>query len=355
MAQKENNILALNIKVDDLAIHFGDNIALNNVNLDIKAGTFFTLLGPSGCGKTTLLRSIAGFTPATKGSIFFNDKNITSIPAWERNIGFVFQNYALWPNKTIFNNIAYGLKLRKFSKEEIKKRTEAILDIVHLKKVEKKYPSELSGGMQQRVALARALVINPPLLLLDEPLSNLDAKLRITLRKEIRQIQQKLGITAIYVTHDQEEALDISDSIAVMSKGRIEQVGGAREIYENPKSSFVANFIGNANFMEGKKISENQFQLKNQQIIHSQLYQPKQQENPQYAFVRPENIQIVSQKEAQSIKAIITDKRYYGNISHYNLCIYDDIFLTMESQSDFSVGETLWISFENLILFNDKS
>ncbi len=351
MFQEKTN--ALNIKVEDLAIHFGDNIALNDVSLNIEAGTFFTLLGPSGCGKTTLLRSIAGFTPATKGSIYFNGKNVTAIPAWERNIGFVFQNYALWPNKTIFDNVSYGLKLRKLPKEEVKERTTEILNAVHLKHVEKKYPSELSGGMQQRVALARALVINPPLLLLDEPLSNLDAKLRITLRKEIRQVQQELGITAIYVTHDQEEALDISDSIAVMSKGNIEQIGTAREIYENPKSSFVANFIGNANFVVGKQISENAFQLANQQIIYSKIDQAEDQEAPLYAFIRPENI-LAAQEGSHSTKALVTDKRYYGNITHYTICICDDVFLTMESTQDLSLGEELWVSFKNLILFKDK-
>ncbi len=346
-------INALNIKVEDFAIHFGDNIALNDISLNIEAGTFFTLLGPSGCGKTTLLRAIAGFTPATKGNIFFNDQNITAIPAWERNIGFVFQNYALWPNKTIFDNVAYGLKLRKLSKDEIYEQTTEILDAVHLKHVEKKYPSELSGGMQQRVALARALVINPPLLLLDEPLSNLDAKLRITLRKEIRQVQQELGITAIYVTHDQEEALDISDSIAVMSKGNIEQIGTAWEIYENPKSSFVANFIGNANFIEGKQISEHEFQLANRQIIYSQIAQPEGQDNPLYAFIRPENI-LLSEEGLHVTKAHVTDKRYYGNITHYTICIGDDVNLTMENTHDLAVGQEIWIAFKNLILFNDK-
>lgn len=354
MTIETKNMLALDIKIDDLAVHFGDNIALKDIHLDIKAGTFFTLLGPSGCGKTTLLRSIAGFNPATKGNIFFNNKNITSIPAWDRNIGFVFQNYALWPNKTIFDNISYGLKLRKFSTDEINKRAKDILDIVHLNNVQKKYPAELSGGMQQRVALARALVIDPPLLLLDEPLSNLDAKLRISLRKEIRQIQQELGITAIYVTHDQEEALDISNSIAVMSKGNIEQIGSAQEIYENPQSSFVANFIGNANFIEGKKISENEFQLKNQQVIHAKLSQPNNQDNPKYAFIRPENIQISAQEEPQSIKAEIIDKRYYGNRSQYNIRIYNDIIVTLESSAHFSTGETLWVLFKSFILFNDK-
>jgi len=245
-------LLMVYVKLENITKSFGDVIAVDHANLNTKDGEFFTLLGPSGCGKTTALRIIAGFTKPDEGDVYFNDQRITDLPPHKRSTGMVFQTYALWPHMNVYENVAYGLKLRKLPKSEIDRRVEDSLRLVGLAGLEKRTPAELSGGQQQRVALARALVIEPQVLLLDEPLSNLDAKLRVQTRTEIRKLQKKLGITTIYVTHDQEEALAISDRIAVMNLGRIQQIGGPREIYEHPQNAFVADFIGVANFIHGR-------------------------------------------------------------------------------------------------------
>ena len=229
---------------------YGDFTALNGVDLDIKPGEFFTLLGPSGCGKTTLLRMIAGFNTVDGGEIYFDDKLINRVEAHKRDIGMVFQNYAIFPHLTVAENVAYGLKAKKVPKGEIARRVEEALDLVQIGKLKDRKPNELSGGQQQRVALARAFVIEPSVLLMDEPLSNLDAKLRVQMRTVIKKLQRRLGITTIYVTHDQEEALAISDRIAVMKEGNIMQVGSPEEIYKHPENTFVAGFIGVSNFVE---------------------------------------------------------------------------------------------------------
>ncbi|GAB6102849.1 ABC transporter ATP-binding protein [Thermococcus atlanticus] len=219
---------------------------------ELKAGEgeFLTLLGPSGCGKTTTLRMIAGFEKPDRGEIIFNGEVVNDVPPYERSIGMVFQDYALFPHMTVFKNIAFGLEMRKIPKREIELRVTRVLELIGLKGLENRYPEQLSGGQQQRVALARALVIEPELLLLDEPLSNLDAKIRERLRGEIRRIQRELGITTIYVTHDQEEAMAVSDRIAVMNIGKIEQVGKPLELYYNPRTEFVARFLGLSNILE---------------------------------------------------------------------------------------------------------
>ena len=246
----------MRISVRGVTKRFGPIAAVERASLDIRDGELFTLLGPSGCGKTTLLRLIAGFYSADEGDILFDDKRMNDVPAHERRIGMVFQNYALWPHMTVSENISYGLKLRKVSGKEILERTEAILRKVGLTGLDARYPGQLSGGQQQRVALARALVLNPGILLLDEPLSNLDAKIRIQVRAEIRKLQKEFGITAVYVTHDQEEALALSDRIAVFSQGRMLQLGPPKELYERPASRFVADFIGVYNLIEGKVLAQ---------------------------------------------------------------------------------------------------
>ncbi|WP_274626736.1 ABC transporter ATP-binding protein [Arvimicrobium flavum] len=226
--------------------------ALDNVSISVERGEFFTLLGPSGCGKTTLLRAIAGFNDLTSGSIALDGSDLRKVPPHKRDIGMVFQDYAVFPHLSVFDNVAFGLKPRKVPAADIKKRVEKALEGVHLSALADRMPAAMSGGQQQRIGIARALVINPRLLLMDEPLSNLDAKLRIELREEIRDIQRKVNIASIYVTHDQEEALAISDRICVMSAGRIEQMGTPQEIYGDPQTIFVARFVGTLNeFSQG--------------------------------------------------------------------------------------------------------
>jgi iron(III) transport system ATP-binding protein len=242
----------MRITVKNLTKKFGPLAVVSNVSLAIEEGELFTLLGPSGCGKTTLLRLIAGFYAPDEGDVFFNDRRVNDMPPHERRIGMVFQNYALWPHMTVWDNVAYGLKLRNVQQTEISERVQSVLNKVKLGGFEQRYPGQLSGGQQQRVALARALVLNPDILLLDEPLSNLDAKIRIQVRAEIRKLQKELGITTIYVTHDQEEALTLSDRIAVFNQGKVFQVGPPKELYERPASRFVADFIGINNLLDGK-------------------------------------------------------------------------------------------------------
>ncbi|HEV8143486.1 MAG TPA: ABC transporter ATP-binding protein [Methylomirabilota bacterium] len=230
---------------------FGSVAAVDRVSLDVADGELFTLLGPSGCGKTTLLRMIAGFYPIDGGEIRFGERCVDGLAPYERNIGMVFQNYALWPHMTVAANVTYGLKLRKLPAGEIARRLDDGLRKVNLIGLRDRYPGQLSGGQQQRVALARALVLNPDILLLDEPLSNLDAKIRVQVRAEIRTLQRELGITTVYVTHDQEEALSLSDRIAVMRDGRVLQVAEPKELYERPLTRFVADFVGTNNFIDG--------------------------------------------------------------------------------------------------------
>lgn len=247
----ETNFLELRDLVKDFPDKDGKTVrAVDHVDLSINKGEFVTLLGPSGCGKTTTLRMLAGFESQNEGEIYLEGKSIGHVPPHQRNMPMVFQSYALFPHLTIFDNIAYGLKLRKESRETIRNDVAMACQMVNLVGLEQRYPGELSGGQQQRVALARALVLKPSLILFDEPLSNLDAKLRMQTRTEIKRVQQLLGITAIYVTHDQSEALSMSDRIVVMNQGRIMQQGSPEDIYNSPATPFVSDFIGNANFIE---------------------------------------------------------------------------------------------------------
>ena len=237
------------ISVKDAVKRYGNNTVIPDLNLEIGDGELFTLLGPSGCGKTTLLRMIAGFNSIEGGDIFFNEKRINDMDPSKRNIGMVFQNYAIFPNLSVRDNVAFGLKNRKVDKAEIKKRTDEFLNLMQIMQYADRLPNQLSGGQQQRIALARALVISPDVLLMDEPLSNLDAKLRVEMRSVIRHTQKSVGITTVYVTHDQEEAMAISDRIAVMKDGVIQHVGTPRDIYQRPKNVFVATFIGRTNIV----------------------------------------------------------------------------------------------------------
>ena len=244
------------IRLNDIVVKFGDFTALHDISVHVKEGEFFTFLGPSGCGKTTTLRTITGFIEPVSGSVVVKDRDITHVPIEERNIGIVFQSYALFPTMTVYDNIAFGLKLKKLKKAEIARKVQDIAKKVDLSEEQlKKAVSQLSGGQQQRVAIARALVTEPAIICMDEPLSNLDAKLRVQLRNELKQMQKDFGITTIYVTHDQEEALTLSDHIAVFNKGVIEQIGTPNEVYNHSATEFVCNFIGDINLLQSEAVS----------------------------------------------------------------------------------------------------
>jgi iron(III) transport system ATP-binding protein len=246
-----------NVRLDNVSKLFGTAVGVESVDIDVKPGEFFTFLGPSGCGKTTTLRMIAGFYYPSKGKIFFDNRDVTTLQPNKRNIGMVFQNYALFPHMTVFENIAFGLEVRKLPKSVIKEKVKRAQELVHLDKYGSRKINELSGGQQQRVALARALVIEPEILLLDEPLSNLDAKLREETRLEIKRLQVELGVTTIYVTHDQTEAMTMSDRIMVMKEGVVQQIGTPTEIYNKPSNHFVASFIGESNVLDGVVVEVN--------------------------------------------------------------------------------------------------
>lgn len=242
---------AAGVEITGVNLSYGKTHVLKNVSLTVEPGEFFAFLGPSGCGKTTLLRLIAGFNRAQTGSVRVGGQDISALPPWKRDVGMVFQSYALWPHMSVAKNVAFGLEERKLPRDEIAERVDQALDLVNLRHLKDRKPSQLSGGQQQRVALARTVAIRPKVLLLDEPLSNLDAKMRVQVRRELRDLQQSLGITTIFVTHDQEEANTICDRIAVMNDGIVQQVGTPMALYDRPANLFVANFLGTANILEG--------------------------------------------------------------------------------------------------------
>lgn len=347
----ENIVSSTPLRIKEIYKSFGDNEVLNNVNIDIEPGEFFTLLGSSGCGKTTLLRCIAGFEKPTSGKLYFADKDVGKLNPWEKNVGFVFQNYALWPHKTIFENIAYGLKLRKIPKDEIRKTVKWALDMIDLPDVENRYPNQLSGGQQQRIAIARALVIKPQVLLLDEPLSNLDAKLRIKMRQDIRQLQKKLGITTVYVTHDQEEALEISDHIAVFSKGKVQQIGTPEEIYANPKNRFVANFVGKSNFVDGT-VKNGVFTTNGgTQITCASANLP---DGSAVLSFRPESAKLTENGEG-CVTATVVTSYYRGTGYQYVVKIDDQSEATIESPDKIHTGDAVHFTIGKVIFFDTET
>ena len=332
------------VKINEAVKNYGDFFAVNHISLDIDNGEFFTLLGPSGCGKTTLLRMIAGFNSIDGGSICFDDKPINDIPAHRRNIGMVFQNYAVFPHMSVADNVGYGLKARDVSTEDIKLRSYQAMAMMKIEHLADRMPAQLSGGQQQRVALARAIVIEPDVLLMDEPLSNLDAKLRLDMRTNIRKIQQELGITTIYVTHDQEEALAISDRIAVLDAGKIMQVGKPHDIYASPANTFVANFIGTSNFLEGTAF-EGGFD------ILGKIYFSKKLRNAYTGkiqiSVRPEQIILTKPNPAENIVGVVERVVFLGTHYEYEVRV-DEYSIIVNSYQiheteDFTVGESVGV------------
>ena len=297
----------------------GEVVAVHNVNLEIQKGELVTLLGPSGCGKTTTLRMIAGFEFPTEGRIILDGLEINSLPPHKREMSMVFQSYAIFPHLTVFENVAYGLNVQRLNKKTIAERVGRVLDLVHLKGYGDRPPGQLSGGQQQRVALARALVMEPKVLLMDEPLSNLDAKLREEMRTEIRRIQKTLNITSVYVTHDQIEAMTLSDRIVVMNEGVIEQIGSPVEIYRFPNSRFVANFIGRANFVDGQVLAQNNSSLTvsslGKKITLSNIKREFREGEAVTLIVRPEMVQI--KKTGGVYQGVVRQAVYLGDMIEY--------------------------------------
>ncbi|MEM0024480.1 MAG: ABC transporter ATP-binding protein [Thermofilaceae archaeon] len=316
------------VSVRNLWMRFGDVTALKNISLEVNEGELVTLLGPSGCGKTTLLRIIAGLYKPTSGRVYFDNEDVTDKPPWERNVGLVFQDYALWPHMTVFDNIVYGLKRRGVPKSEINERVENVSSLLGISELLKRYPHQLSGGQQQRVALARALVINPSVLLLDEPLSNLDAKIRVNVRTEIRKLQKKLKITTIYVTHDQEEALVLSDRVAVMRMGEVEQVGTPFEVYYNPGSAYVADFIGQVNMLQGEVRSTREGEVLLETAIGPLLarsYDAFQPGSKAYAVFRPEYVEVLREPsdDFNAFQGVVDVIQFLGNMVRVEVRIND--------------------------------
>jgi ABC-type Fe3+/spermidine/putrescine transport system ATPase subunit len=320
------------IRLHQVVKRFASVIAVDSATLDIGDGELFTLLGPSGCGKTTLLRLIAGFYAPDAGEIWFGDRRVEALAPYERNIGMVFQNYALWPHMTVRGNVTYGLRLRRLPRREIAHRLEGVLVKVNLSGLEDRYPGQLSGGQQQRVALARALVLNPDILLLDEPLSNLDAKIRVQVRGEIRKLQKELGITTVYVTHDQEEALSLSDRISVMREGRVLQTASPKELYERPQSRFVADFVGTNNFIAGecRAVTGGRAAVDTPLgVLLARATDGLAPGRPCVVAVRPENIAVGATAD-NAVHGRIVLAAYLGNTLRYDVEVRDGAVLKVD-------------------------
>jgi iron(III) transport system ATP-binding protein len=335
-----------------------DFIAVNHINLKINSGEMVTLLGPSGCGKTTTLRMISGFEYPTSGEVLIGDRDVAKVPPNKRGISMVFQSYALFPHMNIWENIAYGLRVQHLSQDEIIRKTNAVVDLMQLTGMERRFPNQLSGGQQQRVALARAVVIEPSVLLFDEPLSNLDAKLRESMRDELRALQKRLGITSLYVTHDQSEAMAISDRVVIMKDGNIMQVGSPSEIYDKPNSRFVANFIGKANFIEGRLLEKGDNGSAAVEIYGETFEFPDPGEmlgveegGKCCLSVRPEAV-LLSERSGR-LQGKVTRATFYGAKVEYEVMLHDQPILvevySNQGTKRFDVGEDVYIS---LVLYN---
>ncbi len=344
------------VRIEHVFKRFGAVTAVDDFNLVVKDGEFVSILGPSGCGKTTTLRMIAGFERATEGDISIGDHVVSSskrgtfVPPEDRDIGMVFQSYAVWPHMTVAENVGYPLKIKKVPKEERQKRVQAMLELVHLGEYGQRYPNQLSGGQQQRVSLARALVAEPGLLLLDEPLSNLDAKLRESMRFEILEIQKKTGITVVYVTHDQSEAMAMSDRVVVMSMGVVQQIGAPHEIYTAPANKMVADFIGLVNFLDGEAKGDRIY------LSGSDAYSWPNKNNLEGEVtiaVRPETITMSA--TAGHLQGVVTHRFYLGDSVDFRVNVNGHIVRVINKGADveaFPDGSIVYLDFDRVMFFN---
>ena len=346
------------VKFKNITKKFNETTAVDNVSCSFEAGTLTTLLGPSGCGKTTSLRIIAGLERATSGKILVDNEDVTLLPATDRDVSMVFQSYALFPHMSVIENVSYGLKMINVNKEEYLEKSLETLKLVNLEGYENRMPSELSGGQQQRVAVARAIVLKPKVLLFDEPLSNLDAKLRRQVREDIREIQQKLGVTTIYVTHDQEEALAISDKVIVMNNAVIAQEGSPKELYDYPKNKFVANFIGDANVVKAE-ITNKQSKIYYLEIAEMkvEIQTDKDLNGTVFVALRPEKISIDRTKTDNCIHAYVNNASFVGSSYQYilNSKAGKLYVISGETNNIFNVGEEVFlnISEKDIKILND--
>ena len=369
MSERDFSARSSNVTLIDLTKRFrsldgsGEVLAVDDVNLEVKTGELVTILVPSGCGKTTTLRMIAGFEYPTSGSILIGDKDVAKIPPNKRGLSMVFQSYALFPHLSIYENVAYGLRVQKLPASEIRERTERALDLMQLTTMAKRYPSQVSGGQQQRIALARAIVIEPSVLLFDEPLSNLDAKLREYMRDELRKLQKRLGITSLYVTHDQSEAMAISDRVVIMKEGRIRQVGTPREIYAFPQSRFVADFMGKANFLEVEVLGIDgesaRIDIGGKAFIVPRAGKVRPNSGSALLVVRPEALRLISLSNAENeipLRGCVDRFTYFGNIARYEVSTENGPLLiesyNPEASSIFEEGDNVGviIDFESVRL-----
>jgi len=320
------------IVLQDLSKYFGLVKAVDGVSLEVEAGTLVCLLGPSGCGKTTTLRMIGGFEEPTAGRVFIGDDDVTAMPPYARPTAMVFQNYALFPHMSVYDNVAYGLRARRVSKAETERQVREVIALMELQGQEKKSPPQLSGGQQQRVALARALVIHPKVLLFDEPLSNLDAKLRVRMRGEIRAVQRRLGITSIYVTHDQEEAFSIADRVALMNEGQLIQLGTPRELYSEPADRFVADFVGVSNIVPVEVVESHTGGATVRvfgQTIRSRR-PPRNPDGPVSVVLRPEALRIEKAGADTGVSAHVLTLAFTGPLARYTVAVDDGTVLTVD-------------------------
>ena len=346
--------MSVTIKIDHAHKRYGSNVIIEDLSVKIREGEFFTLLGPSGCGKTTLLRMIAGFNSIEGGDFYFNDTRINDIDPSKRRIGMVFQNYAIFPHLSVKENVMFGLKnqQRRMAKAEMEAQTQKFMELMHIDEYAERKPERLSGGQQQRVALARALVIQPDVLLMDEPLSNLDAKLRVEMRETIRSIQHNVGITTVYVTHDQEEAMAVSDRIAVMNLGEIQQIGTPQAIYQRPANLFVASFIGRTNLIKGEIRMENgaaQLHTSGVTVPVATLLDEEKKNQKVVVSVRPEEFVIA--KDGSGIAATVVSSTFLGLNMHYFLRLDDgtDVQVIQEAELDSRLadGEKIFLQMKH--------
>ena len=336
------------IEIKNINVSYGSNHVLKEVSLNIENKDFYTFLGPSGCGKTTLLRLIAGFEKSSSGELFIDGKEVSNLNPWERDVGMVFQNYALWPHMTVYKNISFGLEEKKLDKKEIKNRVDEVLELVDLKDLSGRYPFQLSGGQQQRVALARTLVVKPKVLLLDEPLSNLDAKLRVQMRKELQDLHKKIGITSIFVTHDQEEANSMSTNLAILNEGVVQQVGKPVDLYNNPENIFVANFLGTTNVIDGTFKNNNFTSSEGLEI--KDIIDDKKGTN---ILLRPQNLYLHSNNnDFQNFEGIVINQEFLGNIVRYTVDVKNHL-LTVDSLHE--INKKIYLPNEKIKIYLDPS